>query len=291
MRKVTIGAISLLAVAVLSGCAPREGGSQDAVEPAKSPEASGSPEGVMMKEGDNKVSFLNLGAKAVAGRPMEVVWQVTPAEKTVTITHTAVHSDTVSHPGDFGAEVTPAASGYKELTPPITEEEISAPRAFTATLTPAAGTLYLRAHAIMDGKNYWTAEEQIAVVAKAEDVGGGDNAMKNPDGTKKNEAGAMVDIKADVMVGPKTFTLIAKQWEFSPKTITVKKGDRVKLTLKSVDVEHGFLLPEFAIDEKLKPGQTVTVEFTADKTGEFTFRCNVLCGSGHLDMVGKLIVQ
>ena len=68
-------------------------------------------------------------------------------------------------------------------------------------------------------------------------------------------------------------------------------GDLVKLNITSVDVTHGFALPDFGVNSNLEPGKTVPVEFTADKTGEFSFFCNVYCGEGHKDMKGTLIVK
>ena len=89
----------------------------------------------------------------------------------------------------------------------------------------------------------------------------------------------------------KTFDIEAKQFEFIPKTITVNQGDFVTLNLKSTDVTHGFFLSEFNINKQLDPNQTVQVKFVADKKGTFTFRCNVPCGSGHMDMTGTFIVK
>ena len=89
----------------------------------------------------------------------------------------------------------------------------------------------------------------------------------------------------------KEFTMTAKNWEFDPSTITVNRGDTVKLTIKSADVEHSFSLPDYKINVDLQPGSEKTVEFTADKKGEFTFRCAVYCGAGHREMVGTLIVN
>lgn len=89
----------------------------------------------------------------------------------------------------------------------------------------------------------------------------------------------------------KEFSITAKSWEFVPSTITVNNGDTVKLNITSVDVDHGFFLSAFNVNKKLKPGQTVTAEFVADKTGSFSFFCNVFCGSGHQTMKGTLIVQ
>lgn len=89
----------------------------------------------------------------------------------------------------------------------------------------------------------------------------------------------------------KEFNITAKKWEFDPGTITVNKGDTVKLHIKSIDVSHGFGLSAFGINEQLDPGETVDIEFTADKTGTFTFACSVFCGSGHSGMKGQLIVE
>ena len=85
--------------------------------------------------------------------------------------------------------------------------------------------------------------------------------------------------------------MTAKQWEFDPSTIEVNKGDHVKLTVESIDVKHGFNLPEFGINEELEPGKSVVIEFDATKEGEFQFICSVFCGDGHPQMKGNLIVR
>ena len=89
----------------------------------------------------------------------------------------------------------------------------------------------------------------------------------------------------------KEIEVTAKQWEFIPNPIEVNKGDKVRLKIRSLDVTHGFALPDFGISQRLEPGKTEIVEFTADKTGSFTFFCNVPCGSGHSSMRGTLIIK
>ncbi len=89
----------------------------------------------------------------------------------------------------------------------------------------------------------------------------------------------------------KEFTITAKQFSFSPDTLEVNKGDKVRLIITSTDVPHGFSIPEYQINERLDPGKPVTIEFTADKEGTFTAFCSVFCGSGHSNMKGKLIVR
>lgn len=89
----------------------------------------------------------------------------------------------------------------------------------------------------------------------------------------------------------KTFSVIAKQFEFVPEEISVHKGDHVILNIKSVDVTHGFALPDFGVNVPLTAGNEQVVEFDASKVGEFEFFCSIVCGSGHSGMRGKLIVQ
>lgn len=104
------------------------------------------------------------------------------------------------------------------------------------------------------------------------------------------EVKAEVNTKVEIPV-VKEFTITAKSWEFSPGTITVNKGDKVRLKITSTDVTHSFLLTDYSVNTKLEPGQTQIVEFTADKVGSFSFRCGVPCGSGHKEMTGTLIVK
>lgn len=89
----------------------------------------------------------------------------------------------------------------------------------------------------------------------------------------------------------KSFTMTAKKWEFSPSTITVKQGDKVKLSITSQDVTHGFQIAEYNVKVLLEPDKTSVAEFTADKKGSFKFFCYNFCGEGHTGMNGTLVVQ
>lgn len=100
-------------------------------------------------------------------------------------------------------------------------------------------------------------------------------------------------ISTEVEVTPdnvKEFSITAKRWSFDPEIITVNEGDNVVLHITSIDVAHGFVLSDFGVNERLNPGETVNVEFVADKVGTFRFFCNIFCGSGHNEMNGRLIV-
>ncbi|MCH8840000.1 MAG: cupredoxin domain-containing protein, partial [Planctomycetes bacterium] len=77
-----------------------------------------------------------------------------------------------------------------------------------------------------------------------------------------------------------------RQWNFDPDNITVNEGDTVILNINSIDVTHGFAIQAFGINERLSPGNTVRVEFVADRKGSFSFFCTVQCGAGHTGMRG-----
>ena len=89
----------------------------------------------------------------------------------------------------------------------------------------------------------------------------------------------------------KVIKMTAEKYKFTPETINVNLGDKVVLEVSAIDTEHGFGLSAFNIDQKLPKGQTVRIEFVADKKGEFTFKCTSFCGWGHFGMTGKLVVS
>ena len=88
----------------------------------------------------------------------------------------------------------------------------------------------------------------------------------------------------------KVVQLTAKKFEFTPAEITVRKGEPVVLEINSEDVRHGFTLPDFGVRGDVKPGTVSRIAFTPDKTGRFTFACDVFCGGGHEEMSGTLNV-
>jgi cytochrome c oxidase subunit II len=82
----------------------------------------------------------------------------------------------------------------------------------------------------------------------------------------------------------------ASDFEFKPSEILVKKGVPVTLELTSQDRRHGFKLAEFQLRADVKPGVVKKVRFVPDKTGTFTFICDVFCGEGHEETSGTLKV-
>lgn len=88
----------------------------------------------------------------------------------------------------------------------------------------------------------------------------------------------------------RTITLDARQYEFAPYRIHIHKGDRVIINFTASDVVHGFYLDGYGIQERVAPGVTKQIEFVAERTGKFRYRCSVSCGSLHPFMIGELVV-
>ncbi len=61
---------------------------------------------------------------------------------------------------------------------------------------------------------------------------------------------------------------------FSVKDITVKKGDRVRITVNNTAGVHDFVIDEFDVKKDTPEGQKTVIEFVADKAGDFTYYCS-----------------
>ena len=73
--------------------------------------------------------------------------------------------------------------------------------------------------------------------------------------------------------------------------LSLKLNEPVIFQLTTQDVVMGFSVPDFAVRATIVPGQRIEVPMTPTKIGEFTFLCDVFCGSGHENMEGTLRVM
>ena len=88
----------------------------------------------------------------------------------------------------------------------------------------------------------------------------------------------------------KVIRIEAKRFDYTPGALTVKKGEPVVFELTSRDVLMGFNLPDFSLRADVVPDKVTRVRFVPDKTGTFTFLCDIFCGSGHEEMHGQVTV-
>jgi plastocyanin len=104
----------------------------------------------------------------------------------------------------------------------------------------------------------------------------------------------------------------AGRYGYSPERIVVNQGDTIVLKTTSKDVTHGFSLDGYPIELIIKQqgitfqkfswteddgiiqsewDRATEIEFEAERSGKFIYRCTLVCGSLHPFMTGELIVK
>lgn len=77
------------------------------------------------------------------------------------------------------------------------------------------------------------------------------------------------------MVVVREFTIEGSNFAFAPSTLSVKKGETIRITFKNTGGFHDLVIDEFNVRTKqIQPGEE-TVEFVADKAGSFEYYCSV----------------
>jgi cytochrome c oxidase subunit II len=92
----------------------------------------------------------------------------------------------------------------------------------------------------------------------------------------------------------------ARQWLYEIKypdgrtainEIRVPVGKPVKFLLSASDVLHGFYLPDFRVKMDMIPGRVTILWVQPDRPGSYQIFCTVYCGTGHSNMLARLIVM
>ena len=110
------------------------------------------------------------------------------------------------------------------------------------------------------------------------------NAIWDVKDAKVTRNGKNVDVK-----------MVLVRSSFDPFKIEVNKGDKVTIHATNIeqttDELHGLGILEYNLNIVVDPGETKTLEFTADKKGVFAYYCTNFCSALHQEMQGYLIVN
>ena len=96
---------------------------------------------------------------------------------------------------------------------------------------------------------------------------------------------------SDSGAGARHIKVVMKKYAIEPPVIQLHKGETVVLDVYSADVEHGFEVPALGINEPVHRNFPAKIVLKPQKKGEFAMRCSVLCGPGHDDMTGRIVVE
>jgi plastocyanin len=79
-----------------------------------------------------------------------------------------------------------------------------------------------------------------------------------------------------VLPETKTFTVTGSNFSFSPKTMQVNRGDRVRIVFQNQSGTHDLVVDGYNTRTKvLQGGQSETLEFVANQSGSFEYYCSV----------------
>ena len=79
----------------------------------------------------------------------------------------------------------------------------------------------------------------------------------------------------------------ASRFVYTPNKIKLKQGQSVVLEIEATDHLHGFSIPELKVRADAPQGQKIRMVLTPTKAGVFVFYCDIFCGSGHEEKIGR----
>lgn len=98
-------------------------------------------------------------------------------------------------------------------------------------------------------------------------------------------------VRQDQAPNRREFTVVARDYRFSPSRIEVAQDDLVKLTVQSEDIAYSLTIDEYRVSKRVPAGGATTLEFRADRTGTFAYYSNLTSDNRHAQMRGELIVR
>jgi heme/copper-type cytochrome/quinol oxidase subunit 2 len=90
---------------------------------------------------------------------------------------------------------------------------------------------------------------------------------------------------------PRVVAVTMKKGDISPKEIRVKQNEPVRLAVSTLDVQHGFEIPQLGVSEPVNPGKPAEVALDTSRKGSFKVQCGVMCGAHHDEMRAVVVVE
>jgi len=98
-------------------------------------------------------------------------------------------------------------------------------------------------------------------------------------------------IRADAGQQAREFSVVGSDFAFAPPTIDVRQNDVVRVVFRADDIPHAFTIDEYRIAKRAAAGQTVVIEFRADRAGRFVIYCSLTTDDRCRRMKGELLVR
>ena len=89
----------------------------------------------------------------------------------------------------------------------------------------------------------------------------------------------------------KSFTIMGMSYSYSPSSITVNKGDTVKITFQNNEGFHNLTVSGYNVaTPSIAAGSSATIQFVASQSGTFQYFCSI-ANHRAMGMVGNLVVR
>lgn len=86
------------------------------------------------------------------------------------------------------------------------------------------------------------------------------------------------------------FVVHARRYAFEPARLEVHQGDLVRITLRTEDIPHSFVVDALRISKRATLDRSVTFELLADRAGVYSYYCNLALEDGCRNMTGQFVV-
>jgi cytochrome c oxidase subunit 2 len=130
----------------------------------------------------------------------------------------------------------------------------------------------------------------LCLFACAHPAGNTRGVATNPSQEAKPKRAATATQTTSPEPAPPVIRITARKWSFTPDEIRLVVGQPAILELVSLDVTHGFNVPDLGVRVDVERGQSIRIPVRPARAGTFAFHCDVFCGSGHEEMSGRIVV-
>lgn len=89
---------------------------------------------------------------------------------------------------------------------------------------------------------------------------------------------------------PEQIEITASHEGFQPRIVRARRGETLRLTLRSIDGEHCFAIDTLRVEKRVLPGRTTTLDLTPDRVGTHPFHCCLESGRAAEVEKGRLVV-
>jgi cytochrome c oxidase subunit 2 len=83
----------------------------------------------------------------------------------------------------------------------------------------------------------------------------------------------------------------ASKFKWTLDRTEFQAGQPIRFQLEGKDGTHGFSIVGTGVSQPVKAGESGEVAWTPEKPGEYTIKCNLMCGSGHSSMETQITVK